>query len=56
MPRAKTMTLDTKTNRILLIAAEYGPPPAAAPDAKGGRGGRGGPMVPDSFSIIVVGK
>jgi DNA-binding beta-propeller fold protein YncE len=52
MPSAKTLTLDTKTNRILLIAAEYGPAPTPAP---GGRGGRG-PMVPDSFSILVVGK
>ncbi len=61
MPRARTMTVDTKTDHVLLIAAEYGPPPTppagAPPDAskKGGRG-RGGPMVPDSFSIILVGK
>jgi hypothetical protein len=55
MRGAKTMTLDTKTNHILLIAAEYGPPPTPAPEAKGGRGGRG-PMLPDSFSILVVGK
>jgi hypothetical protein len=27
--RAKTLTLDTKTNQIFLIAAEYGPVPAA---------------------------
>jgi DNA-binding beta-propeller fold protein YncE len=52
MPGAKTLTLDTKTNRILLISAEYGQP--ATPPA-GGRGGRG-QMVQDSFSIIVVGK
>jgi DNA-binding beta-propeller fold protein YncE len=52
MPSAKTLTLDPKTNRILLIAAEYGPASAPAP---GGRAGRG-PMVPDSFSILVVGK
>jgi hypothetical protein len=52
MPSAKTMTLDMKTNRILLIAAEYAAP--AAPPA-GGRGGRG-QMIPDSFSILVVGK
>ena len=67
MPGAKTMTLDTKTGQVYLIAAEYGPPPApvAAPatppagaPAAGGRGrgpGRG-PMLPGSFSIIVVGK
>jgi DNA-binding beta-propeller fold protein YncE len=62
-PRAKTCTLDSKTNRILLITAEYGPapapaaPPAGAPPAeKKGRGGRGGPMVPDSFTILAVGR
>jgi DNA-binding beta-propeller fold protein YncE len=54
MPSAKTMTLDKKTNRILLIAAEYGPPPATPPP--GGRGPGRGPLLPDSFSIIVVGK
>jgi DNA-binding beta-propeller fold protein YncE len=52
MTRAKTLTLDPKTNHIVLIAAEYTPAPA--PPA-GGRGGRG-QMVPDSFSILVVGK
>ena len=53
MPGAKTLTLDAKTNRLLLIAAEYGPPPA--PATAGGRAGRG-QMVPDSFSIVVVSK
>jgi hypothetical protein len=53
MASAKTLTLDGKTNRILLIAAEFTPPPTPAP--AGGRGGRG-QMVPDSFSILVVGK
>jgi DNA-binding beta-propeller fold protein YncE len=51
--RAKTLTLDSKTNQILLISAEYTPPPATPPP--GGRGGRG-QMVPDTFSIVVVGK
>ena len=77
-PRAKTITLDTKTGHLLLITAEYAAPPAppadapaaapaaapgAAPAAGGPRpGGPGGfrgpraPMVPGSFSIIVVGK
>jgi DNA-binding beta-propeller fold protein YncE len=54
MPVAKTLTLDSKTGHILLIAAEFGPPPTPPP--AGGRGGRRGPMVPDSFSILVVGK
>ena len=53
MPSAKTLTLDQKTNHILLIAAEFGSPPSAPPP--GGRGGRG-QMVPDSFSILMVGK
>ena len=59
MVGAKTLTLDTKTNHVILIAAEYGPPPApsAAPATKDGRGGRGrAPMLPGSFSIIMVGK
>ena len=62
MTRAKTLTLDSKTNHILLIAAEFGPPPAPPADAPkdaqkkgGGRGGRA-PMLPDSFTILVVGK
>jgi len=49
----KTLTLDGKTNQIYVIAAEYGPPQNAPP--AGGRAGRGG-MIPDSFSIFVVGK
>ncbi len=52
MTRAKTLTLDSETNCIFLIAAEFTPAPAPAP---GGRPGRG-QMVPDSFSILVVGK
>ncbi len=51
--RAKTLTLDAKTGNILLITAEYTPAPPPPPG--GGRGGRGS-MVPDTFSIVVVGK
>lgn len=53
MTSAKTLTLDSKTNHILLIAAEFTPPPTPPP--AGGRGGRG-QLVPDSFTILVVGK
>jgi len=37
--RAKTLTLDTKTNNILLITAEYGPTPAAPPALPGASSG-----------------
>jgi DNA-binding beta-propeller fold protein YncE len=53
MSGAKTLTLDSKTNHILLIAAQFGPPPTPPP--AGARFNRG-PMLPDSFSILVVGK
>jgi DNA-binding beta-propeller fold protein YncE len=59
--RAKTITLDPKTGHLYLIAAEYGPPPAPPTPAPGatpaapGRGPRA-PMIPGSFSILVVGK
>lgn len=46
-PSAKQMVWDSETKRILLVAADYTPPPAP--------GGRG-QMVPDSFSIVVVSK
>jgi uncharacterized protein YjiK len=63
MSGGKTLTLDTKTDHILIIAAEYAAPAPPPPDApppsagqKGGRGGGRGQMVPGSFSIVVVGK
>lgn len=51
-PRAKTVTLDTKTGRLILITAEFTPPPPAAPGQRPGRG----QMVPSTFAILVVGK
>jgi DNA-binding beta-propeller fold protein YncE len=61
MPGAKTLTLDSKTNHILMIAAETQPappPPAGTPAPEPGRGGRGPAMmmVPNSFTILVAGK
>ena len=50
-PSAKQMVWDSKTNRILLIAADYIPPPS--PPATGAPAGLG-QMVPDSFSVLVV--
>ena len=54
MRGAKTLTLDSKTGHILVMAAEYGPPPTTPPP--GGRGPARGPLVPDSFTIIAIGK
>jgi hypothetical protein len=60
MAGAKTCTLDSKTNQIFLITAEFAAPSTqAAPPANGGGGGRRGNrgrMVPDSFTILSVGK
>ncbi|MES1256899.1 MAG: hypothetical protein ABUS51_00655, partial [Acidobacteriota bacterium] len=63
MAGAKTLTLDTRTGHILTMAAEYGPPPAippappaGAPPQGRGRGPARGPMLPDSFTILVIGK
>ena len=47
------MTIDSKTNRVLLIAAEFGPAPP--PETPGGRPHRG-PLMPGSFTILEVGK
>jgi hypothetical protein len=52
---AKTLALDTETNHVLTMTAEFGPPPANAPSRPGGRPARG-PMLPGSFSILMVGK
>ena len=57
----KTMTIDAKTNHVLLIGAEYQPAPTpATPPPAGATPGRGrGPgrvMVAESFSILVAGK
>jgi len=55
MKGAKTLALDTKTNRLLTMAAEFGPPAPDAPPGPAGRPPRG-PMILDSFSILMVGK
>ena len=55
MPGAKTLALDTKTNHVLTMTAEFEPAPANAPARASGTPARG-PMVPGSFSILMVGK
>ncbi len=54
---AKTSTLDTKTNQIYLITAESAPAGGQPAGGQGGqRGGGRGRFLPDSFTILVVGK
>jgi YVTN family beta-propeller protein len=48
---ARTMTVDSKNHRVYLLAAEFGPAPAAEP----GKRVRP-PILPDSFHILVVGR
>jgi hypothetical protein len=48
---ARTMTVDPKTHKVFLLAAEPGPP-APAKDGKKGRA----TVLPDSFHVLVVGK
>jgi hypothetical protein len=52
---AKTLALDTKTNHLLTMTAEYAPPPAGAPPGPAGRPARG-PMIAGSFSILMIGR
>jgi YVTN family beta-propeller protein len=52
MTSAKTMTIDSKTQHVLLIGAEFGPAPEPAP----GERPRRGPMTAGSFTILEVGK
>jgi hypothetical protein len=52
---ARTLALDTKTNHVLTMAFEYGPVPANAPPPIPGRVALG-PVVPGSFTILMVGK
>jgi DNA-binding beta-propeller fold protein YncE len=52
---AKTLALDSKTGHIFLIAADYDPVPVDAAPLSNGRIARG-PMLPDSFTILEVGR
>ena len=61
--RAKVLTLDTKTNQIYTITAEYGPVPAVPANAPAPPPGAPAwartprpPMIPGSFQIVVIGK
>jgi DNA-binding beta-propeller fold protein YncE len=49
---ARTIALDPKTRRLLLPAAEFGPPPPATPQQPRQRP----PLVPGSFALVVVSR
>lgn len=51
-PRARTMTLDTKTHKVYLSAAKFGTAPAPTKEQPRPRA----PIVPGSFVILVYGK
>lgn len=53
MPSAKTMALDSKTGHLILIGAEFPPAPPRPP---GAARGAPNPMIPGSFTVLVVGK
>jgi hypothetical protein len=53
MRGARTLTLDARTGRIFVVSAEFGPPPVTP--MQGGSSQRG-PVLPGSFSILVVGR
>jgi DNA-binding beta-propeller fold protein YncE len=55
MKGAKTITLDTKTNRLFTMTADFEPAPPNAKPGPAGRPARG-PMVPGSFTIFMVGR
>jgi hypothetical protein len=64
MAGARTMTVDTKGNKIFVVSALRGPAPAPDPAAAPPPGApagaparpRPGPIIPDSFSILEIGK
>lgn len=52
---ARTSTLDSKTNQIYLITADPVPTTQPATQTAAESGHHGGAMIPDSFTILVVG-
>lgn len=51
-PRARTMTIDTKTHKVYLPTAQFGATPAPTKEQPRPRA----PMIPDSFAILVYGR
>ena len=49
---ARTLALDSKTHKVFVVTADFGPPPAATADNPHPRRS----IVPDTFVVLVVGK
>ncbi len=49
---ARTMALDSKTHKVYVVTAKFGPPPAATADNPHPRRS----IMPDSFVVLVLGK
>lgn len=49
---ARTLALDTKTHRVFLVTAEFGPPPAPTTERPHPRPS----IVPGTFTLLVVGR
>jgi hypothetical protein len=58
MNGARTIAFDSKTGHIFAMAQEYGPapPPPTTPPPAGQRGGGRPPVIPGSFTILMIGK
>jgi DNA-binding beta-propeller fold protein YncE len=52
MPSARTMALDPATHKIYLVGAKFGPAPT---DSTADNPRRRPPIIPDSFTLLVVG-
>jgi YVTN family beta-propeller protein len=52
MPSARTMALDPSTHKIYLVGAKFGPAPT---DSTADNPRRRPPMLPDSFTLLVLG-
>ncbi|SEF52339.1 hypothetical protein SAMN05421819_0297 [Bryocella elongata] len=55
MNGARTVTFDSKTGHLFTMSQERGPVPEGAPAGPGGRPAQG-PIVPGSFTILMVGR
>ncbi|MDE3135953.1 MAG: hypothetical protein KGL59_05240, partial [Acidobacteriota bacterium] len=55
-PGARTMECDTSTHTLYSVTAKFGPPPPPNPNEppRGRMRFRRGPMIPGSFTLLVI--